>query len=299
MITAILTMVFTWFLLFGRIPRQYLVLLCITLGALLAYLSRQKHTHFLSTDVLALSSRLNGVNAALKFWILFTLMIVSVASGTGAAGLFLMAAAFVFAVCIGGLSLRGYVHMMALPVSFLLIGGLALLFEVTPEPSGVLHFNVSVFWICVSENTQARTALIVARALGAVSCLTLLSITTPMPEIISVLRRARCPDLMIDLMYLIYRYIFIVLSLHHEMYNAAKSRLGFRTDRTSLRTTGKLYANLLARSYQFASKNFDAMESRCYSEGIKFLETRKKITYTQAAVSAAMLLITLYFGLML
>jgi ABC-type cobalt transport system, permease component CbiQ and related transporters len=153
-------------------------------------------------------------------------------------------------------------------------------------------------WLSVSVKSQAHTALIVSRAFGAVSCLCFLSLTTPMPDIIAVLRRIRCPSFIIDLMYLIYRYIFILLSLHHEMHDAAKSRLGFKDYRTSLHATGKIYANLLANSYQFASKNFDAMESRCYDTGIRFLERRISLTAPQIFVSVVLLSVSLCLSMM-
>jgi cobalt/nickel transport system permease protein len=118
-----------------------------------------------------------------------------------------------------------------------------------------------------------------------------------MPEIIGVMRRVRCPGLIIDLMYLIYRYIFIILTLHHTMYDAAKSRLGFRDYRTSLRATGKIYSSLFARSYGFAGKNFDAMESRCYSTEIRFLERRKELTPLHVSISALFLIISFCLSL--
>ena len=249
-------------------------------------------------DVLAQRSRLKNINPALKFWTLFILLILSVASRNAFTGIFLTIAMLVLAVAAGGLGLRHYLRILALPMSFLLIGGLALLFEVSAEPIGNMSFQIFGYWLCVTENTQAQTTLVIFRALGAVSCLCVLSVTTPMSDIIGVLRRARCPELLIDLMYLIYRYIFILLSLHHDMRDAAKSRLGFRDYWTSLRTTGKIYSNLLARSYQFAGKNFDAMESRCYDGGIRFLERRSGITFAQASVCAALLFVSLCISLL-
>jgi cobalt/nickel transport system permease protein len=200
---------------------------------------------------------------------------------------------FMLAVFVGGLKVHHYIRILALPVSFLMIGGIALLFEVSFEPTGVLNFQVFGFWFSISAKSQAYTALIVSRAFGAVSCLCLLSVTTPMPYIIGVLRQVRCPELIIDLMYLIYRYVFILLSLHHEMRDAVKSRLGFRDYQTSLRATGKIYSNLLVRSYLFASKNFDAMESRCYDTGIRFLESRINLSFVHVLVSAMLVLIAL------
>ena len=215
---------------------------------------------------------MKNVNPLLKFWAVICLMVLCVASRNVLTGVFLMITMLILIVFAGRVSFRSYMYFMALPFSFLLLGGIALLFEAALAPIGVFNIKVFGFWLTVSDSTIARTVLVISRALGAVSCLCFLSLTTPMPDIIGVLHRVRCPDLIIDLMYLIYRYIFILLSMHQEMYNAAKSRLGFRDYRMSIRSTGKIYANLLGRSYQFAAKNFDAMESRCYDGGIRFLD---------------------------
>jgi cobalt/nickel transport system permease protein len=231
----------------------------------------------------------------LKFWTLFILTVASVASRGVGTGFLLGAVLPVLAVSWGGLRIHQYARLLVLPVSFLLLGGMALLWEVSAQPMGILSLPVGGAWLCVTPQGQARTVLVICRALGAVSCLCLLSVTTPMPEIIGVLRRARCPALVVDLMYLVYRYIFILLSLYHDMRDAAKSRLGFRDLRTSLRAGGKIYANVLARSYQWAGKNFDAMESRCYDAGIRFLERPGAVTWPQ--VSGAVVLVLGSWGL--
>ena len=296
MITAVLAFVFLWSLSYGRVPQPWQLLICFLLCAALAVAGRHKHDGVISIDAYAQRSRLKKADPALKFWTLLALTITCVASGTVFTGLFLILAMLLFAVVVGGLPLPKYLQIIALPVSFLLIAGLALLFEFSPEMTGVLNIPLFGSWLSVSAAAQERTALIVSRAIGAVSCLTLLSVTTPMPDIIGVLRRARCPDLIIDLMYLIYRYIFILLILNHEMRDAARSRHGFRDYRTSMRSTGKIYANLLSRSYTFAGRNFDAMESRCYDTGIRFLEHRNPVSPAQITTSVAVLIISVFLA---
>ena len=299
MITAILTMAVVWCLFYSRIPPAALAPLCLGLGVALSWLGRHKHTQFLTIDVLAQTSRLNKVNPSLKFWTVLVLMALCVSARSPVVGIFLTAIMLMLTVFAGGLAMHDYVHLLALPVSFLLLSGLALLFEVTAHRTGVLNINVFGFWLCVGAGAQTRAALVMARALGAVSCLYLLSLTTPMAELIGVLRRARCPDVLIELMYLIYRYIFILLSMHHTMRDAAKSRLGYADYRRGLRTTGNLYWGLLSRSYRQANKNFDAMESRCYDTGIRFLENRERVTGVQAAVAAGTTIFTLSLSLLL
>ena len=120
-----------------------------------------------------------------------------------------------------------------------------------------------------------------------------------MSDLIGVLRRARCPDVLIELMYLIYRYIFTLITMYHTMRDAAKSRLGYVDYRTSLRTTGDLYASLLGRCYRHANKIFDAMESRCFDTGIRFLENREKVTVLHATIAIGLALFTLTLSLLL
>jgi len=244
-------------------------------------------------DVVAQTSRLSSVNPALKFWTVLPLLLLSVASRSPLTGVFLSLLSPVLVVGVGGLKLREYIRLIALPLSFLLLSGLALLFEVTSQRTGVFGFQVFGLWFCVSEASQLRTELVLARALGALSALYLLSLTTPMTEIIGVLRRVRCPEILSDLMYLIYRYIFILLSVHYIMRDSAKSRLGYVDYRTGLRTTALLYSGLLSRSYQQAARNFDAMESRCYDAGIRFLKRKANVAVSHAICASMVLAATL------
>jgi cobalt/nickel transport system permease protein len=100
-------------------------------------------------------------------------------------------------------------------------------------------------------------------------------------------------------MYLVYRYIFTLVEMYHTMRDAATSRLGYANFRATLRTTGNLYTCLLGRSYRQANKNFDAMESRCFDKGIRFLENREKATGVQIAAATSLMLFTLSLSLLL
>jgi cobalt/nickel transport system permease protein len=206
---------------------------------------------------------------------------------------------FILMVPYGGLDLHDYLSLLSVPVSFLLISALALLFNYGEVASGVINLPVFQGYLFVSQSSQLRTGLVLSKALGALSCLYLLSLSTPMSEIISVLRKAHIPDVVIELMYLIYRYTFVLFEMYRSMKDAAKSRLGFVNFSISVKTTGKIYSNLLARSYQKAMNNFDAMESRCYTGEIRFLEHEKKISLMQyiAAVSLVVIISGLTFTL--
>ena len=296
--TALLSLVFGCCLFYGRLAWPLLLALSLSFSVALAFFSRQHdHNQYLAPDIQAQGSRLRDTNAMLKFITAVACMLIVVASPNALTGVFVMLAMALVVVWIGGVKLHEYLNFLALPASFVLVGGLALLFEAVPDPVGVINLRLPWCYLVVSEASQAATALVVARACGALSCLGALSLTTPMPDIIAVLRRLHCPDLVVDLMYLIYRYIFILLSLNHAMLTAARSRLGLRDLKTSLRATGMIYANLLSYSYRIANNNFDAMESRCYSSGIRFYSPRHRVTGLQAVFCLSLLALVAGLGL--
>lgn len=294
-ITAILTILVIWCLFYSVVPSAMLIFLCVFIGAFLAVMSAHEHEGFLTVDVLAQKSRLNRVDPTLKFWTVLILMFLCVASKSAIIGLSLAILMLFLIVLVGGMELHDYLSLLSLPVSFLLISGLALLFDYRVQPIGVINFPLIHGYLSVSQSGQARAALVISKAFGAISCLYLLSLSTPMSEIIGVLRRIHTPDIVIELMYLIYRYIFILLEMYRSMKDAAQSRLGFIDFSTKLHTTGKIYTNLLSRSYRKANKNFDAMESRCYIGEIRFMENKKSISYTHMISAIGVIILTLGF----
>jgi cobalt/nickel transport system permease protein len=71
-----------------------------------------------------------------------------------------------------------------------------------------------------------RGFIVTLRVLGAVSVITLLSITTPMPEIMATMRMIKVPGLIVDLAEMIYRYITLMDQTVHAMRRAQVSRGG-------------------------------------------------------------------------
>ena len=292
-LTAVLTVIVLWCLFYGSIPGQVLIFFCLIMGGTIAVFGRHKKEGFLIIDILVRKSRLYHVNASLKFWTTIILMILCISSNSAVIGIFLAIVMLFLTVIVGGFKIHDYMSMLVLPVSFLLLSGLALLIEYGGLPAGVLNLPFFHGYLSVMRTDQIRTALVMSKAFGAISCLYMLSLSTPMSDIIEVLKRAHVPDVIVELMYLIYRYTFLLIEMYYSMKNAAKSRLGDIDYRTSLRTTGSIYSNLLARSYRQANNMFDAMESRCFEGEIRFLESRKNMTLIQVITAAGIMLITL------
>ena len=278
MFSALLLALVSFLILYGHLPPLYCIGSALILGVLW-YIVSTGHIHdhsggFLSIDMYAQSSRLNRLNAGAKLIGTVAVILVTVGVDQIWFSLAVMVGASIVTVCVGGTPWSYYLMLLKLPVLFILASTLAIMLEFSPEPLGVLSVHITFIsrYVCVTEAGQREALFVTARAFGSVACLYFLSLTTPMHKLIAALRRMKLPSIVIELMYLIYRYIFVMLEMHMHMCNSAASRLGYIDAKTTIKTSLNGSLNLLFLSFRRASDCFAAMESRCYDGEINFYE---------------------------
>ena len=119
-----------------------------------------------------------------------------------------------------------------------------------------------------------------------------------MPDILEVLGKLHCPGLLIELMLLIYRFIFILLNTASAITTSQNCRLGNKDYRTSLMSFGLLGSVLMMRAISRSNKLYDAMEARCYDGRIQVLSEnqppRKKIIAAIAVFDTALFIFALW-----
>lgn len=264
----------------GRLPALQLAGICLAAAIFFLLGERHHHHSVLTMDVYARRSGLCRENAALKTAGSLLLLFACISSSSPIPPLCLSVFLSVVTVAAGGIKLREYLSLLRLPAVFLLLSVLTLLWDFYRElpDEAVLSLPFLGGVLAVVPDAQSMGMLALSRVLGAVSCLYFLSLSTPLPELLQVLRRAHIPAVVVELAVLIYRYIFILFAAYQDRRDSAASRLGYRGVKRSLYTTGLLYGGLLADSFRRADACFDAMESRCYTGQIAFLTEKKKVT---------------------
>lgn len=272
--TIVLTGILSFFLFYGKIPAMPLALITAVFCTGLAFFLKRHPHHggFLSIDSRAQNSRLNRLHPSLKTCFSFGCIFLCIAADSLTVSLFLVITMTILTVSIGKIPIGYYLTLLTIPFTFILLGTVAILFEISPNPFGLLDISIGGWYLCVTQTGQAKALSLICKAFGAVSCLYMLSLSTPMHRIIGVLRRLHLPAVVVELMYLIYRYIFVLLETQGHMKNAAESRLGYRNYRTSIKTMLSSSMNLLFLSLRRSSDCFTAMEARCYDGEIGFLE---------------------------
>ena len=107
--------------------------------------------------------------------------------------------------------------------------------------------------------------------LAALAALLGLVLTTPLPDLLGLLRRLRCPDVLLDLMVLCYRMLFVFSAALHDTATAQRARLGYASPRLTRRSLGLLAANLTLQVWQRARALHLAAEARNGDGALRFL----------------------------
>ena len=245
---------------------------------------RHHHSHGVrSIDHLAYTSGMGGWNPAFKTVLALGTLVLCLAADRPAVSAAVILALAALQKGKGGLPLRDYCGLMRVPFAFLLLGGLAVACDLSFAPTGGWCVSLHWFYISASADSVRFAAALELKSLGAVSALYLLALTTAACEFVGVLRRAHLPGLLAELMYLIYRFIFVLLDTHGRMREAAGVRLGWRDFRTSCRSFGGTAAGLLVVSLRKSRTYYDAMAARGYDGALCFLEEDKPWRASQVA----------------
>src|SRR5699024_6829097 len=110
----------------------------------------------------------------------------------------------------GGIPLSRYMKLLLIPAAFLIVGTAAIVVNVSAVPLDAFAFPAGDFYITGSRAGLRQALEICLTAMAAVSCLYFLALNTVMTDILGALRKMKVPALLIELMLLIYRFIFVL-----------------------------------------------------------------------------------------
>lgn len=179
-------------------------------------------------------------------------------------------------VGLGGISLKRYIHLLRLPVAFLVLSIITIIFNLSKTPFDAFAFKIGGYFITGSWADIHKGFQLFVTAMSAVSCLYFLSLNTTMTDILEVLKKLKVPALICELMLLIYRYIFILMDFAYNIGNAQRARLGDVSYKVQMKSFVLLVQSIFVRAIKRANAQFDAMEARLYDTRILVVSEYEK-----------------------
>jgi cobalt/nickel transport system permease protein len=174
-----------------------------------------------------------------------------------------------------------YFKLFSIPAGFILIGAITVCLTITTNLSSLLwYFCIGPYYIGITQLGISQAILLLARSGGAASCLFFLALTTPLDDITCQLERWKVPYLIIEMMTLIYRFIFVFWEQATTIHTAQAARLGHVDLKTSLRSLGYLISSMFINAMSRANSLYNALVARGYTVSLRVLEEAHQPTPT-------------------
>lgn len=212
----------------------------------------------------ALSSRWRTVSPAAKAGFALAGGMAAFAAATPALAL-AVAATLTLVTWLGaGTPLTLYVRVALPATGFLALSSLSLLVALGDDGHGGLAWQVA-------SDALPRIAELSSRSLAALAALLFLVLSTPLPELVNLLRRLGTPDILLDLMALCYRSLKVFSEALRDTLTAQQARLGHDSPRRRLRSLGLLTASLATQIWVRAHALHQAAQARHGDGPLRFL----------------------------
>ena len=190
-------------------------------------------------------------------------------------------------------------HIVLWPVLFIALSTFMLSFDIT-DYSGEI-FSVKIikgYFLTVNSMGIEKAIRLFFTSAASLSSMYFLSFTTPVNDIVYVLKTIKCPKEITELFMLIYRFIFIVLNMAHSITTAQNCRMAQRPFKTRINAMALMLSGVFVLSSNKSLFMYNAMLSRCYSGDINFLNekydnNRKHVLFAVVVVLVIVLISTL------
>lgn len=212
---------------------------------------------------------------------------------------FIISSALIF---LAGIPVKFYGKLLMIPFAFIFLSLIPITINITEGDillkNIIWSFSLGdqlVVFIDTSSIETAITLLFVST--GSVSCLYLLILTTPLVEILYVLKRWKVSPILIELIALTYRFLFVLKESATVIHLSQASRLGYSSYWKGIFSLGSLISALFLKSFQKAKRLNQAAESRGgYGDVIGSGQTYtfSKISWLFMAIVLALLIILFF-----
>ncbi|MFR0019137.1 MAG: cobalt ECF transporter T component CbiQ [Paraclostridium dentum] len=215
----------------------------------------------LEIDNCAYLNNIKDVNPLIKLGITFIGVIASMLTQNANIHILIMLFMTSLILFIARVDMKLYIKCLKIPIIFLIIGiGLNLINISFENKDYIFNVNILGLYIGTTEFAVKSSVNILLRAMSCIISIYFLILTTPFNQLIIVLKKLHIPHTLIELMILIYRFIFIFIEEAEEIYKSQQLKFGYTNLRTSYNSMSLLIKTLffrMMRRYEDMSISLD------------------------------------------
>lgn len=220
-------------------------------------------------DRYAYNNRLTDTNPNLKFGLVSVSLILAIAFKNNYLNVSIFIIMSILSTLVADIPLKDYFKLLKIPSAFLILSILTILVSISKENIFLYSFTFFHNYIGVAESSLETGLKLFTTVIASISATYFLSLTTPIVDIIKVFKKIRIPDVLIELLILIYRFIFIFLEESKAIYHSQELRFGYISFRKSIQSLSLLIRSLILRVFLRYDDMLVALECKLYDGKFK------------------------------
>ena len=172
-------------------------------------------------------------------------------------------------IFVANIPLNKYLKIMAMPIVFLMISIIAILLSISPNDIFIFSVKISNKYIGITRESLTESINTLSRVWASISSTFFLALTTPLNNIIKILKKLKLPNVLIELLVLIYRSIFIFLEESKDIIIAQEMKFGYNNMKNSYRSIALLIKSLFIRVLLRYEDMIISLDSKLYNGEFK------------------------------
>lgn len=198
-------------------------------------------------DKYAYANKLTNSNPYIKFVIVVIALAITTITTSVYINIFILIIMSMLTTVIAGIPLNKYFKLLFIPTTFLMLSILTILISISRVDIYIWSFEIFNYYVGITQGSLEDAILLSTRVFASMASTFFLGLTTPLNSIIKVLKKILLPNIIIELIVLIYRFIFIFLEEAQEIYTGQEMKFGYSNMKNSFKSTSLLIRSLFTR----------------------------------------------------
>lgn len=220
-------------------------------------------------DRYAYTNKLANVNPMLKVIVVAICLIIATTINNNYLNISIFIIMFTLTTIVAGIPVKNYIKILTIPIGFLLISTITILLSVSSQDVYIYSVKIGSKFIGITDESILQSINTIIRVFASLSTTFFLALTTSLNNLIVVFKKFRLPNIIIELLVLIYRFIFIFLEESKEIFTAQEIRFGYNGFKNSIRSTSLLIQSLFLRVLLKHKDMVNSLDCKLYNGEFK------------------------------
>ncbi len=220
-------------------------------------------------DKYAYTNKLADFNPMLKVIVIAICLIIAITINNNYLNIAIFCSMVFLTTFVAGIPFKKYIKILIIPMSFLFISTLTILFSISSKDVYIYSMKIGSKYIGITDESILQSINTAIRVFASLSLTFFLSLTTSLNKLIIVFNKMRIPAIIVELLVLIYRFIFIFLEESINIHMAQEVRFGYSGFKNSLNSTALLIKSLFIRVLLRYKDMVNSLDAKLYNGEFK------------------------------